>query len=252
MQSAYASPLDAPLVARHALRCQSFLEVVESVLEGLLHLTHSHRLGTGLCVDGHRLGRRKLTRRSSGQLSGKVDSDFVEDLSHDALLLLLVSRVGHGVVDGVGHHLLGESHLLVLLHELLHDLVQRRQVHLLVHPHHHLGDALHGLGHGLCGLDGLQPQVDGLQLRPHLVKLCLVLAGADQITSHDLHRTHLSLVGHGLDVADELLLAVLELHPLPVQLPDGPVDLTLVAPQLLIERFRLSLAHLQDSSAQDA
>jgi hypothetical protein len=45
-----------------------------------------------------------------------------------------------------------------------------------------------------------------------------------------LHRSHLVLLGHLLDVGDELLLLALEPTPLTVQLADGLVQHPLVLP----------------------
>jgi hypothetical protein len=64
-----------------------------------------------------------------------------------------------------------------------------------------------------------------------------VLARTHKVLGHDLDRRDLPFLGHFLDLNDELLLLVLEVHALAVQLSDRAVDLALVLAELLLHRL---------------
>ena len=109
----------------------------------------------------------------------------------------------------------------------------------------HPGCATHGLGHLLVAPEGLYPEADGLELRPHLVELLDVSPGSDEVLGHDLACVlggelssgwseggewahHLARLCTLLDVHDELLLLLLELCALAVELALGLCEGALV------------------------
>jgi hypothetical protein len=122
------------------------------------------------------------------------------------------------------HHLLLHIHDLGLALEFHHDGLHCWEVHCLVHACQCLAacrykhrtinngrrkqsmralwerkayarNTLHGTSHGCSGFEGLDSQIDGLQVRAHLIELLYLCACAYQVLGHDTRCTLVVGVG---------------------------------------------------------
>lgn len=92
----------------------------------------------------------------------------------------------------------------------------------------------------------LESEGDLLELTPHGVELLDVPPRSHEILGLDLAGAHLSVLGARLDLLDEGLLLLLELHACLVEFANGLVEHALVLAQTLSGRHALAEGPFED------